>query len=587
MSQSFAEFRQGRDFGVSMFENNILGSAKSLDTLLDEGFQCHQRGQLADAEKSYLSILQVDSRHVDALHLLGLVRHQVKRHAEAVELIQQALSFKSAPCSILLTNLGAALQECKRWDEAEDCYRRALHIQADYLTAHQNLCRLLTIRGRAQAAAIAWSNFGNLMLDLGKPDEALIHLRFAQELAPDRAAVLHDTATALARLERLEDAVRAYRASLQLDGQSAMCWNNLGWVLFQLGRSKEAIDSFRRAIDLAPDLPEPHMCLAMTLLRLGQFEEGWAEYEWRWRSSAQQFARKTRGEPLWDGQPLNGRSLLIESEQGIGDVLQFVRYVDLLYQQGEKVAFHCPTVLLPLLQTCTVFGHVVYSEEPPQCDLRIALLSLPSVLGTTVETIPKNLPYLRVPPTRIAQWHDRLKEREGLRIGIVWQGNTSYLDDRQRSYSLQKYGPLAQLPDVQLISLQKGKGSEQVRDVCFPVHQPAQSFDEDGPFLDAAAVMANLDLVIAPNTSLAHLAGALGVPVWVILSATATDWRWIENREDTPWYPGMRLYTQKTAGDWDEVFNRVYTEVAAMCKSAPPWVASAGCDTLKISTQTT
>lgn len=540
------------------------GTFKGHDALLDDGFKCHQRGQLAAAEQAYLDVLQLDPGQVDALHLLGLIRHQTKRYAEAIVLIQKAISLKGTPCSILLTNLGAALQESSRADEAEDAYRRALQIKPDYLTAHQNLCRLLTIHGRAQEAATAWFQFGNVMLDQNKPEEALIHFRFAQVLAPERATIMHDTATALARLGRLEDSVVAYRASLALDGQSAMCWNNLGWVLFQLGRPTEAIDKFRRAIALNPELPEPHMCLAMTQLRLGQFEEGWREYEWRWRSNAQQFARKSRSEPVWDGQPLAGRSLLVESEQGIGDVLQFVRYIDDLHRQGERIVFHCPQVLAPLLKNCTSFGEAVYVESPPACDLRISLLSLPYVLGTTVETIPQNVPYLRVAEERIQAWRERLNARTGFRIGVVWQGNTAYLDDRQRSFSLQKYGPLAQLPGVQLVSLQKGGGAEQVNQVGFRIKPPADSFDEDGPFLDTAAVMASLDLVIAPNTSLAHLAGSLGVPVWVILSTIATDWRWIENREDTPWYPTMRLYRQKVAGDWDEVFNRVYADVVAL-----------------------
>lgn len=538
------------------------------ESLLDHGFQSHQRGQLAEAEKCYLKILQFDAGHIDALHLLGLVRHQSKRFAEAVELIQQAITLKGTPCPILLTNLGAALQECKRLEEAEGCYRRALQTKLDYITAHQNLCKLLTIQGRSQDAAAAWATFGNVMLDQGKPDEALIHFRFAQVLAPDQATVLHDSATALARLDRLEEAVRFYQASLAVDSRSAMCWNNLGWVLYQLGRHEAAIDKFQRAISLAPELPEHHMCLAMALLRIGQFEEGWKEYEWRWKSSAQQFIRKPRSEPLWDGQPLDGRSLLIESEQGIGDVLQFVRYVDLLIQQGERVVFHCPQVLQPLIKACTSFGQSTYSESPPKCDLRIPLLSLPRVLGTTAETVPQNVPYLHIAEDRVSHWQEQLKSRQGFRIGVVWQGNSSYLDDRQRSYSLQKYGPLAQLPGVHLISLQKGSGSEQIRDVCFPVHPPAEKFDEDGPFLDTAAVMANLDLVIAPNTSLAHLAGALGVPVWVILSASATDWRWLENRSDTSWYPSMRLYRQCVAGDWDEVFNRVYADVASLIQSS-------------------
>ncbi len=543
------------------------GGSTSLEVLLDQGFEYHQRGRLADAEQLYLQILRVDAGHVDALHLLGLVRHQSQRHGEAIELISQAISRKGMPCSILQTNLGAAFQECNRLDEAETCYLSALQIKPDYLTAHQNLCKLLTIRGRTSEAATAWCNFGNRMLDQGKPEEALVYFRFALVLAPDRAAASHDAATALARLGRLEEAVAAYRTSLSLDGKSAMCWNNLGWVLFQLGRPEEAIDKFRRAIALAPDLPEPHMCLAMTLLRLGQFQEGWREYEWRWKSNAQQFVRQARPEPQWDGQPLNGRSLLIESEQGIGDILQFVRYIDLLHRKGERIVFHCPNVLAPLLKTSTSFGNLIHVDAPPTCDFRVSLLSLPHLLGTTLETVPQNTPYLHVPNERIEAWKQQLKNRVGLRIGIVWQGNISYLDDKQRSFSLQKFGPLACLPGVQLISLQKGGGTDQLQKVGFAVSPPAEKFDEDGPFLDTAAVMANLDLIIAPNTSLAHLAGALGFPVWVVLSAIATDWRWLDQRNDTPWYPSMRLYRQQVPGDWDEVFNRIYADVALLCQS--------------------
>jgi hypothetical protein len=358
-----------------------------------------------------------------------------------------------------------------------------------------------------------------------------------------------------------------YRAALDRDRKSPLCLNNLGWILFQLSRLDEAIQYFRQSISLAPQFAEAHMCLSAALLRLGKFEEGWKEYEWRWKSSAKQFVRTPRNEPEWQGQPLEGRTLLVEYEQGLGDILQFVRYVELLLERGEHVLFRCPKVLLPMMKACSKLGPCLISSDDalPTHDFFVPLLSLPRHLGTTVETVPRNVPYLRVPDDRIKAWQDRLGTAKRFRIGIAWQGSTAYRDDRQRSFHLNKFGPLAYLPGVELISLQKGGGAEQLDQVSFPVSAFGNELDSTGPFLDTAAIMMNVDLVIAPNTSVAHLAGALNVPCWVVLSGIATDWRWIENRDTTPWYPNMRLFRQKTAGDWDEVFNRIYKAVALNC----------------------
>jgi tetratricopeptide (TPR) repeat protein len=552
-------------------------TSASIDALLDEGLQYHRSGRLADAERLYQQILKTHSQHVDALHLLGLVRHQTGRHAEAVETIQQAIRLQTTPSPVLLTNLGAVLQASGRWDEAADCFRRAIQTKADYLAAHQNLGRLLAGRGQTGAAAEVWQALGNLMLERDQPEEAFVYFRLAREFLPDSAAVLHGLATALANLGRLDEAVQWYRASLDRDGKSALAFNNLGWMYAQLGRLNEALEHFRRAISLAPDYPEAHMCLATTLLRLGRFAEGWQEYEWRWKSAAKQFHRPPRPQPSWGGEPLNGRTLLIESEQGLGDVLQFVRYVELLHRRGERVLFQCPQALKPLVETCSTLGGLLVSGETlPPFDVHVPLLSLPRILGTTVDTVPANVPYLAVPPPRVADWGGRLGDLNGFRIGIVWQGRPTYREDRQRSFHVRKFGPLAHLPGVHLISLQKGGGVEQLDEVPFPVRQLGDRFDEaDGPFLDTAAVMTNLDLVIAPNTSVAHLAGALNVPVWVVLSSVAADWRWLDGRSDTPWYPSMRIYRQRMHADWDEVFNRVYADVAALSPTAPaardPW----------------
>ncbi len=536
----------------------------SPDALVDQGLVRQQRGRLAEAELHYNRALELEPGHVEALHLLGLVRHQTGRYPEAVELIQKAIALKSCPCPVLLTNVGAAMQESKRWDEAEESYRQAIQVKPDYLPAHENLCRLLPIRGEMLAAADAWMNLGNHLLDLGKPQEAYVRYRLAFQFKPDDAALLHGLATTLASQGHLEESLSMYRAALAKDLKSALCWTNLGWVLSQLGRLDEAVGNFRQAILLAPEYAEAHMCLAATLLRTGQFPEGWAEYEWRWKSSAKQFVRPGRSQPEWRGEPLGGRTLLVESEQGLGDILQFVRYVELLRLNGERVLFRCPKTLQPLLNTCSNLGDcMIPSEEAlSRFDCFVPLLSLPRIFGTTVETVPANVPYLQVPTNRVDAWRERFGGHKAFRIGIVWQGSTAYSDDSQRSFHLNKFGPLAYFPGVELICLQKGNGTEQLKHISFPVRTLGEAFDGEGPFLDTAAVMKNLDLVIAPNTSIAHLAGALNVPVWVILSGVASDWRWIVNRDDSPWYPSMRLFRQKTGGDWDEVFNRVYGAVA-------------------------
>ena len=538
------------------------------DALVDQGLAHQQNGRLAEAELHYNRALAQEPRHVEALHLLGLVRHQTGRYLEAVDLIQRAIALKTVACPVLLTNVGAALQECKRWDEAEESYRTAIRTKPNYLPAHENLCRLLPMRGKTLAAADAWMNLGNQLLDLGKPQEAYVRYRLAFQFKPDDAVLLHGLATTLAGQGRLEESLSMYRAALSKDRKSALCWTNLGWVLTQLGRLDEAVGNFRQAILLAPEHAEAHMCLAATLLRMGQFSEGWAEYEWRWKSSAKHFVRPARSQPEWRGEPLGGQTLLVESEQGLGDILQFVRYVELLRNNGERIHFRCPEPLQPILREYSTFGDcMIRSEEAlPHFDFFVPLLSLPRIFGTTVETVPANVPYLQVPTNRLEVWRERFAGLKAFRIGIVWQGSTSYSDDSQRSFHLNKFGPLAYFPGVELVCLQKGNGTEQMKQISFPVRTLGDAFDEEGPFLDTAAVMKNLDLVIAPNTSIAHLAGALNVPVWVILSGNASDWRWIANRDDSPWYPSMRLFRQTTGGDWDEVFNRVYAEVARVSR---------------------
>jgi hypothetical protein len=333
---------------------------------------------------------------------------------------------------------------------------------------------------------------------------------------------------------------------------------NLGNTLAARGQPHEALASFERAVQLKPDFAEAHTCCGATLLRLGNFERGWGEYEWRWKTKT--FSHRPFQQPLWDGSALNGRKILLHAEQGMGDILQFVRYAAHVRERGGSVVFECPGSLLPLLASCPGIDQLVkQGGDLPQFDVHASLLSLPYILHTTEATIPARIPYLFAEATLVDQWQRELSSCRGCKVGIAWQGNPKFPDDRSRSIPLAAFEPLGRIPGVHLFSLQKGFGAEQLDTIAdrFTVTDLGRRLDEtSGPFMDTAAVMANLDLVITADTVIMHLAGALGVPVWVALSF-APHWIWLLGRNDSPWYPTARLFCQTSAGNWDDVFARL------------------------------
>jgi hypothetical protein len=301
---------------------------------------------------------------------------------------------------------------------------------------------------------------------------------------------------------------------------------------------------------------------AVIWLLHGDYERGWPEYEWRWRGKP--FVPRGFKQPEWDGSPLSGRTILVHAEQGFGDTLHFIRYVENLAQRGGQVLFECPKALHPLLAKVQGIDQLVVSGGPfPAFDVHVPLLSLPLRLGMLD---PKDWPwhpYLEADPALIEKWRAELGSRGGFQVGITWQGNPQHPKDRQRSIPLMRFAPLAKIPGVRLISLQKGFGSEQLETLDFAgdIEPLAQRLDvAGGAFMDTAAVLKTIDLLVTPDTALAHLAGALGAPVWLALSAIP-DWRWQLEGEETPWYPTMRLFRQQREGDWDEVFQRVAAEL--------------------------
>ena len=404
-------------------------------------------------------------------------------------------------------NLGVILQTQNQLPAAAECYRQALRSNPEYAQSHNNLGTLHKLQNH------------------------------------------------------LSEALECYQRALEFQPDFAEALNNLGNVLKTQGRFSEAKVCYEQSIRILPDYAQAHYNRSLMDLAAGDFAAGWPEYEWR--GACPEFPKRSFTQPLWTGFPLDGRVLLVHAEQGLGDTLHFARYVKRIDARNGKVLFEIPSTLQKLFEQSAFRNLVVQGATLPDFDMQVPLLSLPGILGTTLETIPAQVPYLAADPALVATWHHDLGVQPGYKVGIAWQGSTTFPGDRFRSIPLAHFAPLAQ-PGVELISLQKGPGVEQLAALAghFGVTDLGDHFDQQhGPFMDTAALMKNLDLVITSDTSIAHLAGALGVPVWVALSV-APDWRWLLEREDSPWYPTMRLFRQTSFDDWQPVFQRMADALA-------------------------
>jgi hypothetical protein len=397
----------------------------------------------------------------------------------------------------------------------------------------------------------------------GRLAEAAEVLRRAIARAPTFALAHNNLGSVLRDAGDAEAALASYRQAIELAPGDPRYRNNLALALQDLCRLDEAIESFDTALRLRPEYQKARAFRALALLLVGDYARGWADYEAR-REIGVEFADYSAGRPLWDGSDPAGRTILLHGEQGIGDTIQFVRYAPLQAARGARVVVQCQPPLVPLLEPSLaargVWRVVALDEAPPEFDLYCPLPGLPHRFGTRVETIPANVPYLDAPPERVDEWRRWLSDpaREGFdafRVGIVWAGAAGNLNDRRRSVRATDFMPLAQIPGVCLYSLQKGPPLAQLGESAPGL--AAHDLDERlNDFADTAAVIMNLDLVVTVDTSVAHLAGALGRPVWTLLPFSP-DFRWMLGRSDSPWYPTMRLFRQAKPGDWSSVFDDV------------------------------
>lgn len=497
------------------------------------GLRLHGAGRLQEAEQVYRQVLAAAPGHADSLHMLGVIASQCGQPAAALACIDQAIAIKPSAAAFHVNRAGALLA-LRQLDAALAACQEALRFKRNLPEAYQLM--------------------GHVLSDLGRPQEAASAYSEALRLKPDLRDGHNDMALALREANRLEEAAEAMSVALRQAPGDPLLAGNLAGILKDLGRLDAAEALYREILRRQPEDAAAHFNLGVSLLTAGRFADGWREWEWRFR--AEPATQRAFAQPRWQGEPLNGRTLLIYAEQGMGDMLQFCRIVPMAARGGRVVLeMHAPLVRL-LAQLPGAEGVVALGGTLPAFDVQCPMMSLPHVLGMANEQdIPAEIPYLRADPVLAERWRGRTGALGGLRVGLVWAGNPERLRmDRRRSISLDRLGPLFDVPGVTFVSLQKGAGGT-------PGVPMVDWTGELGDFADTAALVETLDLVIGVDTAVVHLAGAMGKPVW-LLNRFDTCWRWLRDRDDSPWYPTLRQFRQASPGDWEGVVGRVRDALA-------------------------
>jgi tetratricopeptide (TPR) repeat protein len=538
---------------------------------LQEALSLHQQGRLRDAEKLYARTLKAAPDNFDALHLLGLVKAQSGQMGEAYRLMSAALKINpNAPDA--LVNFANVLHSLKRDDEALTWLDKALTLRPGDPEALLYRGNALSALNRAEDALSCFSallasnpahgeallNRGAALARLGRHAEALADFDVLLARSPRHAEALYNRGTALLELNRPGDAILCFDAALAIAPQHPAAWINRGRALQALNRHGEAVTSFEKAIAIDRNNADAHSNLALSLLTLGELTRGFAEYEWRWKRTGMSDARRGYRGRLWLGEfPLGQRRILLTAEQGLGDSIQFVRYAPLLAASaGAKVVLEVQPELKALLadadgvESCHARG-----ETLPAYDFHCPLGSLPLASKTEPSTIPAQIPYLRADHARIANWRPRIEMLPGKRVALAWAGHARHPNDRNRSIDLRLLEPLLALDGIFFIGIQRDLRGDD-REVLARHASIMDIAEQLTDMADTAAVVSLADLTISVDTSVAHLAGALGREAWVLLPFSP-DWRWTLTGERSPWYPQVRLFRQSSPGDWPGVIEAV------------------------------
>ncbi|NPT41964.1 tetratricopeptide repeat protein [Paraburkholderia sp. 1N] len=577
-----------------------------LASLINAALEAHQAGRFNDAEPFYREALALDPAHAEALHYFGVLQHQRGDHVFAAELMSEALKLDRTD-AVCWSNRGLVAAALGHPQEAMICYDQALQLEPDFADARNNFGVALQAQGAFDEAigqyrlALAVNpslvdthlNLGTALNKLGRYDEALVCYQHAMALDPHSAEAHFNAGNAYNAQGEHVAAIASFERALALRGDYAEAHINLGSLIGKLGdyagaesqyrhavalkpnptnlvclagslgaqgRLDEEEGFYRHALALDPHYADAHQGLAWLLLKRGDYKQGWAEYAMRWRKTDYE-AIAIPDVAEWHGEPLDGRRLLLVGEQGFGDHFQFLRYARVLEQLGATVDLCVRKPMLPLVERIPGV-HRAFSGKPDgEYDFWVPMMSVPSCIGTDLSTIPAEVPYLFADKANIKAWRKRIGAgtKSKRKVGLVWAGSPTFGNDRYRSIALTDLSALSKVETVAWYALQKGPAHAQLANA--PEAFRAHDFTADlNSFDDTAALIMNLDLVIAVDTGVAHLAAALGKPVWVLLPSNS-DWRWLEDRSDSPWYPAMKLFRQTRLGDWAPVVKRVSEEL--------------------------
>lgn len=532
----------------------------------------YRRGRFDRAIETYRAGLRKSPRDPGLHCAMGAALAAAHRTKEARAAYKEALRLQPAFPEAWL-NLGNLQYDEGAFADAAICCRRAIRLRPGYAKAWCNLGNALQMLGNARAATAcytrtlaidpkivaAYHNMGNAWLALRDFPRAEDCFRRVLKMEQEQARHHNSLGNALFQQRRDEEAAACYRRAIELEPQYAIAHTNLGNALMRRGDTAAMIRHYERAVELDPNSAGGHYNLALAYLREGRYREGWLEHEWRWDFRELRLRRRRFAAPQWKGEALQGQTILLHAEQGLGDTLQFARYAPLVAERGGRVVLEVQRPLKRLMENLPCVADVVARGEPlPEFAWHCPLMSLPLVFATSTVTIPSQIPYVHADQSEVEAARRKWKG-EGWRVGIAWAGNPQQRSDDQRSMPLRSLLPLAEIPGVSWFSLQKGPAAQQMRGL------PAQFSLVDASsacrdLAETAALTATLDLVISVDTSIAHLAGAMGAPLWVVLPHLA-DWRWMEEREDSQWYPTARLFRQESSGDWRAPVARMKQEL--------------------------
>jgi len=535
------------------------------------------RSSNLDSAELYLSqALKLESKNPHTLRLLGVVYAQRKDYLRALKYLNNSLRVFPKN-SATLSNLGNVFLELRQYDNALDCYAKSIKIDPNNSATLSNLGSIFFELKQYDKALDyfdksikidsnnyeAWYNKSKVLKELKRYDEAITHYDKALSLRPDYVEAWSNKGNTLFQLKQYEEAIAHYDRAINLKVNYAEAWSNKGATLHELKRFSEAIAHYDKALSLKPDYHDASWSKSLTLLLQGDFENGLPLYESRWDSEkvSETVGKRIFDKPTWLGvDSLAGKRILIYGEQGLGDFIQFCRYVKLVAELGANVILEVPQSLASLMKNLDGISQlVIKGEELPFFDYQCPLLSLPLAFGTSLTTIPFSSPYLMADLKKAAEWGQKLGEKRKKRVGVAWSSMSNFKDDTKRSLSLADFVQALPLDGFEYVCLQKDLKECDIE--FFKTYNHIRFYgDEIADFSDTAALIENVDLVISTCTSIPHLSGALGKETWILLSHVP-DWRWLLDRKDSPWYPAMQLYRQTSIGNWNSVLNRIKSDL--------------------------